>query len=101
MIDGRPVYSASVLDGQLACENLTAIERARLVGLVATPHYKDRELEVLQKRGFQHEQRYLNALRAEFRTVFEVKPDHSLTDSGARLRQEAEATRAAMVAGKD
>ena len=40
-IDGAPVYSASDLVGFLACEYLTALERAALHGLVKRPHYAD------------------------------------------------------------
>ena len=37
LIDGQPVYSATDLVGFLACEHLTALERAALAGLVKRP----------------------------------------------------------------
>ena len=54
LIDGQPVFSATDLVGYLACEHLTALERAALAGLVQRPVREDRELDVIRKRGFQH-----------------------------------------------
>ena len=64
LIDGQPVFSATDLVGYLACEHLTALERAALAGLVERPIREDRELDVIRRRGFQHEARYLAELRA-------------------------------------
>ena len=38
LIDGQPVFSATDLVGFLACEHLTALERAACAGLVKRPH---------------------------------------------------------------
>jgi hypothetical protein len=57
-IDGRPVYSASDLVGFLACHHRLALERAAFDGLVARPIRNDPEIELIQKRGYAHEQRY-------------------------------------------
>ena len=62
-IDGRPVYAATDLVGYLACEHLTQLERAALAGLVRRPMRDDPELDIIRKRGFEHEQRYLADLR--------------------------------------
>jgi predicted RecB family nuclease len=101
IVDGRPVYSATDLVGHLACEYLTELERARMAGLVAAPHIREREVEVLQKRGLEHERRYLNALRAQSRVILEIERDEAISDYGGRLRQQAQATRDAMAAGAD
>ena len=58
-IDGRPVYSATDLVAYLACEHLTQLERAALAGLVERPMRDDPELDIIRKRGFEHEARYL------------------------------------------
>ncbi|MDQ2674661.1 MAG: hypothetical protein M3Y40_08385, partial [Chloroflexota bacterium] len=65
LIDGQPVFSATDLVGYLACEHLTALEAAVLHGDLNRPHRNDRELEIIRKRGFAHEARYLETLRGE------------------------------------
>ncbi|HEY3117327.1 MAG TPA: TM0106 family RecB-like putative nuclease [Chloroflexota bacterium] len=100
LIDGRPVYSATDLVGYLACESLIALDRAALAGLVNAPHLRDRELEVLQKRGFEHEQRYLDELSNQGRLVVTIKGDEAASHP-QHLQQEAALTRAAMANGAD
>ncbi len=101
LIDGQAVYSATDLVGYLECEHLTALERAALAGLVERPHIDDPELDVLRRRGEEHEQRYLAVLRAEGRSVVEITRDGSIQDQGAQLRAAAEETRQAMASGAD
>jgi len=101
LIDGRPVYSATDLVGFLACEHLTQLERAALAGLADRPHAVDPELDVLRRRGFEHEQRYLDRLRAEGRTVSAIDPDGYAEDAGEKLRLAAAATAEAMARGDD
>jgi uncharacterized protein len=100
-IDGTPVYSASDLVGFLACEYLTALERAALRGLVKRPYFKDPVLDVLHKRGVEHEKRYLDALTSDSRTVQQIEPDGYGEDAGERLRAAARATIEAMAEGAD
>ena len=59
LIDGRPVYAATDLVGYLACEHLTQLERAAMAGLTVRPERNDPELDIIRKRGFEHEQRFL------------------------------------------
>ena len=100
LIDGQPVFSATDLVGYLACEHLTALERSVLHGDLERPHRNDRELEIIRKRGFAHEARYLAELRAAGRTVVEIARDDD-ADRGEQIRQQAQATNAAMAAGAD
>lgn len=100
-IDGTPVYSASDLVGFLACEYLTALERAALRGLVQRPHYADPVLDVLHRRGVEHEQRYLNSLASDGRSVRQIDPDGYGESAAERLRAAAQATVAAMAEGVD
>jgi predicted RecB family nuclease len=100
-IDGRPVYSATDLVAYLACEHLTQLERAALAGLVARPMRDDPELDVIRRRGFQHEARFLADLRAAGREVVEIEKDGSATDRGEDLRAAAAMTIEAMTAGID
>ena len=101
-IDGKPVFSATDLVGYLACEHLTELERAALARLVDRPMRADPELDVIRKRGFQHEARYLADLTAEGRSVVKVDPDAYPDETpGDRLRMAARATVAAMESGAD
>ncbi len=101
LIDGRPVFAATDLVAYLACEHLTQLERAALADLVKRPMRDDPELDVIRKRGFQHEKRYLAELQAAGRTSVEIQPDGSIEDQGDRLRAAAAETVAAMAAGAD
>jgi len=61
----------------------------------------DPELDVIRKRGFQHEARYLADLRAVGRVVVEIRQDGSIADRGEELRAAAAATIEAMATGAD
>src|SRR5258705_4724841 len=100
-IDGRPVYSATDLVAYLACEHLTQLERAAIAGLVKRPMRDDPELDVIRRRGFQHEARFLEDLRAEGRTVVAIEHDGSIADRGEELRDAAAMTIEAMASGAD
>ena len=100
-IDGQPVYSATDLVAYLACEHLTQLERAALAGLVKRPMRDDPELDVIRRRGFQHEARFLADLRADGRVVVEIEQDGSSADRGDALRDAATRTIEAMASGAD
>jgi predicted RecB family nuclease len=100
-IDGRPVYAATDLVAYLACEHLTQLERAAMAGLVHRPKRDDPELDIIRKRGFAHEARFLEDLRAEGRAAMTIELDGSVEDRGDQLRAAADATRAAMAGGAD
>lgn len=100
LIDDQPVFSATDLVGYLACEHLTQLERAALARLVERPNREDRELDIIRRRGFQHEARYLEDLRAKRRTVVTIKRDDD-AEHAERLRLQAEETIEAMASGAD
>ena len=100
LIDGKPVFSATDLVGYLACEHLSALERAVLAGLVTKPMREDRELDVIRKRGFQHEARYLADLRDRGMRVATIER-HDDEERGDRLRRQASETVEAMSSGAD
>jgi len=100
-IDGRPVYSATDLVAYLACEHLTQLERAALAGLVKRPIRDDPELDVIRKRGLEHEKRFLADLGNGGRSVVTIELDGSASDRGEELRAAAERTIEAMAAGAD
>ena len=114
LIDGRPVYAATDLVGFLACGHRLALERAAMHGLVAKPVRNDPSIDLIAKRGLEHERRYLEDLRLEGRTVVAIEKDGSTVaspmapdgtpaprDAGAELRVAAAQTLDAMRAGAD
>jgi predicted RecB family nuclease len=113
LIDGRPVYAATDLVGYLACGHRLALERAAMHGLVAKPVRNDPSIELVAKRGLEHEQRYLDDLRGQGRTVIAIEKDGSGVaplatggapvpyDAGADLREAARQTMVAMRSGAD
>ncbi|HEX7222058.1 MAG TPA: TM0106 family RecB-like putative nuclease, partial [Candidatus Limnocylindrales bacterium] len=100
LLDGAPVFSATDLVGYLACEHLTALETAALRGLVDRPNRADPELDVIRRRGVQHELRYLAELEAGGRHVARIERDDE-AERAADVRRQAEETIAAMRAGVD
>ncbi len=84
-IDGSPVYSASDLVGFLECEHLTTLERAVFVTDLERPSGVDPELEVLQRRGIEHEQRYLAHLRGQGRVVVDGRFPEGVGPSVGKL----------------
>ncbi|MGZ8515499.1 MAG: TM0106 family RecB-like putative nuclease, partial [Candidatus Limnocylindrales bacterium] len=100
-IDGKPVYSATDLVAYLACEHLTQLERAALAELVERPIRNDPELDVIRRRGFEHEARFLADLRAVGRDPVTIELDGSAADRGEELRAAASRTIEAMAAGAD
>jgi predicted RecB family nuclease len=101
LIDGQPVFSATDLVGFLACEHLTALESASLAGLVKRPIRPDPELDLIQQRGAEHEQKYLAALEAAGRRVTRIEPDPAIGNRRERLRHAAAATETAIRRGDD
>ena len=72
-LEGRLIVSARDLVGFLGCEHLTALDLAVAEGRRPKPEYgEDPQLELLQRRGLEHEQRCLERLRAEGRSVREI-----------------------------
>ncbi|MGH2358634.1 MAG: TM0106 family RecB-like putative nuclease [Candidatus Limnocylindria bacterium] len=98
LIDGAPVYSATDLVGFLACEHLTALERAALAELVPKPDRLDPELEIIRKRGLEHEARYLADRKAEGLSVVTIDRQDD-ADKGDAVRAAAAATERAMREG--
>jgi predicted RecB family nuclease len=101
LIDDQPVFSATDLVGYLACEHLTALETAALRGLVKRPHRPDPELDIIRRRGVQHELRYLDELRADGTRRVVTIERHEDEERGDQLRRQAAETIEAMRDGAD
>ncbi|MEO5918646.1 MAG: hypothetical protein ABIQ17_03700, partial [Candidatus Limnocylindrales bacterium] len=54
--DGTLVVSATDLVGFLECDHLVTLESARASGEIEKPFHTDPQLDLLRKRGYQHEQ---------------------------------------------
>ncbi|MGA3056411.1 MAG: TM0106 family RecB-like putative nuclease [Candidatus Limnocylindrales bacterium] len=104
LIGGRSVFAATDLVGFLACEHLVGLELAAMAGLVDRPTRLDPEIDLIAKRGLEHEARYLAGLEAGGRAVTRIDPgDHDGPVSGrlARLSAAAAATEIAIRRGDD
>ncbi|MCU1457147.1 MAG: protein of unknown function, putative recB domain [Actinomycetia bacterium] len=97
-LEGGLVLSASDLTGFAACEHLTQLEISAARGERTPPKREDPMLDVLSRRGDEHESHHLETLRGTGLRVAEIPGD-------ARTRAELEsaelATIAAMRAGVD
>jgi len=101
LIDGRPVFAATDLVAFLACEHLVGLELAALAGLVERPERLDPEIELIAKRGEEHERRYLEELEASGRRVARIERQGEPEGRWAGLEAAAETTRRAMARGDD
>src|ERR1700736_3413286 len=97
-LDGRLIVSPSDLTGFLECEHLTQQDLAAARGEIERPERKDPELEVLTRRGLEHEARHLAEMRSSHRRVVEFPfPEGSI----ASLTQAHAQTVAAIQDGAD
>jgi uncharacterized protein len=101
LIDGQPVFSATDLVGFLECEHLTALERAALAGLVKRPMRDDPELDVIRRRGEQHEQRFLKEQQDNGRTAVEIERAVEGEEYRDRLERQTRETIKAMADGAE
>ena len=73
LLAGHLVLSPSDLTAFLACEHRSGLDRAVALGERPRPHRDDPELEVLRRRGDQHEQAELARLRAAGHEIVEIQ----------------------------
>ncbi|HYD49035.1 MAG TPA: TM0106 family RecB-like putative nuclease, partial [Terriglobales bacterium] len=94
-LEGSAVrLSASDLSGQLGCRHLTLLDLEVARGNLTAPLWRDPALVVLQQRGLEHEQAYVQHLQAAGCSVVDVA-------SKAAFGAGIERTRAAMISGVD
>jgi uncharacterized protein len=104
LIGGKPIFAATDLVGFLACEHLVGLELAAMAGLVDRPIRLDPEIDLIAKRGLEHEARYLAGLEGAGRRVTRIDPgDHDAptADRLAQLWGAARATEEAIRRGDD
>ncbi|GAA0308848.1 TM0106 family RecB-like putative nuclease [Sphingomonas oligophenolica] len=90
---GRTIFSASDLVNFMGCAHATVQDVRNLVSPASFPP-DDESAVLLQQKGIEHEQAYLQRLRDEGRSVVEISSDGTLEDR-------AGATRRAMQGGHD
>lgn len=76
--------SASDLANHLGCRHLTGLERAAAEGRLEPPRWRDPALAVLQQRGLEHEQAYVEHLRALGRRVETLEGEDGAPPAFAR-----------------
>ncbi len=104
LIDGRPVLAATDLVGFLACEHLVGLELAAMAGLVDRPVRLDPEIDLIARRGLEHEASYLAGLDDGGRRVTRIDAgEHGVRGSERLelLRRAAAATEEAIRRGDD
>ena len=94
-LDGRLVLSPTDLVGHLACAHLTQVELRAARGELIRPDRVDPELDIVRRKGLEHEDRYLTSLEAAGLTVVRIDPGKGLED----LEAAAALTRAVMAQG--
>jgi uncharacterized protein len=98
LLEGEMVLSATDLTGFLECEHLTQLELKAARGVIVRPDRDDPELDILTRRGGEHERAHLDRLRAEGRSVVKISSEsHTRADL---YRRESE-TIAAMRTGAE
>ena len=100
-VDGKLIVSATDLVGHLACGHLSVLDLAALDGGLHKPTRDDPELEVLQRRGLEHEAAYLASLADAGLSVAEIAEPGVDVDRLAALRRREADTVDAMRAGVD
>ena len=82
------VFSPTDLVGFLDCPHLTALDRAVFEDILPKPFREDAELDLLRKKGLEHERRYLETLAAEGHTVTEIADESGRTKELLAAREE-------------
>lgn len=98
---GKLIVSATDLVGHLACGHLTVLDGRVADGALERPLREDPELEVLARRGLEHEDRYLQRLHNEGLHVVEIAQPAAGEDRLDALRQREAETAQAMRDGAD
>lgn len=97
-VDDQLILTASDLVGHLACAYLTQLGRAVAAGRLPAPNREDPELELVARRGVEHERTELERLISAGKDVVTVDGDSSSTEG---LRELEALTLRAMRAGAE
>src|SRR5256885_581918 len=78
------MFSPTSIANFLACQHLTALDRAEAAGEIKRPFFADPLLDFLIKLGQAHEQAYLNKLAEQGLRIVEIPTEGSHRDAAAR-----------------
>lgn len=78
------MFSPTAIANFLACQHLTALNRARDAGEIKKPFFADPMLDFLIRLGDAHEQAYLTRLTEQGLTIVEIPIDGSRRDAAVR-----------------
>src|ERR1700675_1467472 len=82
-LEGRLIVSPSDLTGFLECEHLTQQELAAARGEITRPERDDPMLDMLSRRGLEHEGRYLAGFKGKGLKIVEFPfPDGTIANLG-------------------
>ena len=84
VFESELIYSATDLSNFLACAHLTLLDRAVALGAPKPPKFDDPSLEVLRRRGFEHEQAILERFDVDVATIKEGS--NAVADTFAAMR---------------
>src|SRR5690606_32303087 len=84
VFESELIYSATDLSNFLACAHLTLLDRAVALGAPKPPKFDDPSLEVLRRRGLEHEQAILERFAVEVATITEGP--NAVVDTIAAMR---------------
>lgn len=87
LLDGSLVLSASDLTAFLDCQHLTQLDLSVAEGSTVAPHLKDPELDVIRRRGTEHEQHAVQQYRDANLIVAEIT-HRAATASAYNLAQQ-------------
>jgi len=82
------VLSATDLTQFLCCPYGTALEMATAFGVRKRPHWYDPLLEILWQRGREHEERYVESLRGQGKSVVDLRAVLDSQEATARTVEE-------------
>jgi uncharacterized protein len=86
--DGHLVFSPSDLSAFVGCPHLTSLQVAVALGELKRPFRLNPHADLIRRKGDQHEDRYLQALRDAGRDVREITLGHGW-DAAARATEDA------------
>ncbi len=85
-VDGRFVYGATDLNNFLECRRLTELDGLAVRGKLARPEVEDEQLDLIKRKGEEHEQRYLEAMEARYGGVTKFERDSTEAETLAAMR---------------
>lgn len=101
-LQNRLVFSATDLSSFLACPHLTLLKRRTAFGGLKPPFFDDPGIDVLRRRGQEHEQKFLSGLQKDGSLrIVDLTNQFSGSKGPERFERHAKATLNAMRDGAD